>query len=325
MGYSTLNLREVHNSNCIGNCNTKDRRENTEDDLCRITCSAKDGLPVRCVGSWAYTKIFRLVSYFGIFAQGMYKKWSGLNYIEVCSGPGRCVYRDNKSEADGTALAIVNHPKFQLLKSATFIDYKKDIVDLLNQRIKSLGKDNKAHAVVGSYQDQESIQSILRTIPSGCLNLVLIDPTDCSIPFDTIRTIKEELRCADLIINIATYTDAGRNIRRVILSPDTFPNAVQKYGDFLGDSSFLYSQEMVNAAKGATSDEDLRQMFIGKYIESLKLIGYTLFAQPFNVTDDRGHKLYQLLFATGDKKGLDFWNIAKGYDAYGQTELDLGI
>lgn len=321
----SLNLREVQNSMCIGNCNTKDRKDNTEEDLCTVAQSVLDGLPIRCVGSWAYKKVFRLAMYFGIFAQGMHKKWSGLNYIEICSGPGRCIYRDSKNETDGTALAIVNHPKFQLLSSATFIDYKKEIVDLLNRRILSTGKESRAKAVVGSYQDQDSIRSILRTIPTGCLNLVLVDPTDCSIPLETIRVIKNELKVADLIINVATYTDAGRNLRRVILNPETFPNAKQKYGDFLGDHDFLRSESMLSAASGFASDEDLRQLFVDRYVESLRTIGYSQFAQPFKVTDDRGHSLYHLLFASGDKKGLEFWNIAKSYDAYGQTSLDLGI
>jgi three-Cys-motif partner protein len=322
--YPSLSLREIHNPCCLGNCNTKDRKEFTEEDICKITLSKSDNFPVRCVGSWAYTKVFRLVMYFGIFAQGMHKKWSGLNYIEICSGPGRCIYRDSKIEADGTALAIINHPKFSLLRSAVFIDYNQQIVDILNKRIQNLSANSNARAVVGSYHEQESIRSILSSLPAGCLNLVLVDPTDCSVPFETIRAIKSELHIADLIINIATYTDAGRNLRRVILSPETYVNAIQKYGEFLGDNNFLRSNPIINAASGGATDEDLRQLFIGKYIESLKSIGYSQFAQPFNVTDDHGHKLYQLLFASGDKKGLEFWNIAKKYDPHGQTELDLG-
>jgi hypothetical protein len=39
--------------------------------------SELDQLPVRCVGKWAYEKIYRLVQYFGIFANGMKNKWEG--------------------------------------------------------------------------------------------------------------------------------------------------------------------------------------------------------------------------------------------------------
>jgi hypothetical protein len=41
-------------------------------------------------------KIFHLIQYFGIFTIGMKSKWQGnINYIEICSGPGRCVNREN--------------------------------------------------------------------------------------------------------------------------------------------------------------------------------------------------------------------------------------
>ncbi len=42
----------------------------------------------------------RLAQYFGVFAGGMWKRWAGLNYIEICSGPGRCVSRETGEEVD---------------------------------------------------------------------------------------------------------------------------------------------------------------------------------------------------------------------------------
>jgi hypothetical protein len=69
-------------------------------------------IPVRCVGGWSYDKIYRLVKYFGIFASGMKNAWKGLNYVEICSGPGRCIIRDQRTEMDGTARSIITHPVF---------------------------------------------------------------------------------------------------------------------------------------------------------------------------------------------------------------------
>lgn len=47
-------------------------RDNVDGDgLCTHTASTLDDLPIRCVGQWAYEKIYRLVQYFGIFANGI--------------------------------------------------------------------------------------------------------------------------------------------------------------------------------------------------------------------------------------------------------------
>ena len=83
-----LDLREIQHPKCPGKkCAERDSVD--ADGLCTQTRSERDGLPVRCVGEWAYDKMYRLVQHFGTFAGGMSKKWVGLNYVEICSGPGR--------------------------------------------------------------------------------------------------------------------------------------------------------------------------------------------------------------------------------------------
>ena len=116
-----LDLREQPNSGCLS-CDRMTRREFLENGVCKQTVSVLDQLPVRCVGGWSYDKIYRLVKYFGIFANGMKNAWKGLNYVEICSGPGRCITRDQRTEMDGTALSIITHPVFPNLRKAFFID-----------------------------------------------------------------------------------------------------------------------------------------------------------------------------------------------------------
>jgi hypothetical protein len=123
---------------------------------------------------WAYDKIYRLVQYFGIFAGGMSNRWKGLNYVEICSGPGRCITRNDRDEMDGTALAIICHKHFSKLKKGIFIDASPRVVAILNQRIKALGKSDIAEAVVGDYSDAAGLSSILGQLPQNCLNLVLL-------------------------------------------------------------------------------------------------------------------------------------------------------
>jgi hypothetical protein len=115
-------LRSSQNSGCITKCNRDDRKLVTEDDICLLTLSVLDSGPVRCVGDWAYEKIHWLTRYFDIFSTGMRDHWEGLNYIEICSGPGRCILRESGEEVDGTALSIINSSSFAIISKGLFID-----------------------------------------------------------------------------------------------------------------------------------------------------------------------------------------------------------
>ena len=232
-----LELRERQHPKCGGK-GCQERNNVDGDGLCTHTVSALDNLPVRCVGEWAYDKIYRLVQYFGTFAGGMSKKWVGLNYVEICSGPGRCITREDRNEIDGTAMAVIRNKQFSKLKKGIFINASPRVVDILNQRIEALGASRIAEAVVGDYGDEASLCCTLHRLPHSCLNLVFIDPTECDVPFSTIKRIVAHLQNADLLINVAIGTDVNRNIASAATDP-SFVRARQKYETFLGIPGFL--------------------------------------------------------------------------------------
>lgn len=146
-----IRLNEIQNSFCKKGCNREDRQEVAENDICTNVKSVFDKLPVRCVGEWGIEKIYLLNQYFGIFSIGMKNVWKGeINYIEICSGPGRCINRKNGNEFDGTSLSIVRHKAFQFIKKAIFFDFNSLVVDTLNERFKNLGI-TKAKAYLGDY------------------------------------------------------------------------------------------------------------------------------------------------------------------------------
>ena len=318
------NLRKEVNINCLGKCTKDDRKKITEDDLCKHTVSTLDQLPVRCVGEWSYKKIYRLVQYYGIFVNGMHKRWKGdLNYLEICSGPGRCIYREIKEEVDGTSLAIVNHESFDLVRKALFVDNNPKVVKTLNQRISNLGKSNKAIARVGDYNDLKQMEALLNTLPKNCLNLTLIDPTECNIPFSTIKLIKRVLKNVDMIINIAVYTDTNRNINNAVRYPSRYGKVLEKYGNFLGDMDFLRSEEIKNIAEKKKINVLLKH-FIDHYIEQLASIGYT-YHDVSVVVQDKGRPLYRLLFLSAHPRGLDLWRKTLKWDEKGQGQLLPGV
>jgi three-Cys-motif partner protein len=275
--------------------------------------STFDGLPVRCVGEWAYEKIYRLVQYFGIFASGMSNRWKGLNYVEICSGPGRCITRNDRTEVDGTALAVIRSKQFPKLKKGIFIDASPRVVDILNQRIKALNMSHIADAVVGDYSDAPGLCRSLNRLPDSCLNLVFIDPTECDVPFTTIKHIVDHLQNADLLINVALGTDVNRNIVPAILSP-SHRSARGKYEKFLGVPGFCGQPDVIKLAE--LSDFDgLRRKFAETYHQKLR-------GEDYQYTDVRRVKhYYYLLFASRSATGMEFWRKSCAIAPDNQREL----
>lgn len=307
-------INQVINPSCIKKCNKGKRKITTFEDLCTKTVSVADNLPVRCVGQWAFEKIYYLNQYFGIFSTGMKKSWEGnINYIEICSGPGRCINRENGFEFNGTPLCIIENPARKYLKMALFFDYNEKVINTLNQRIESQNITN-AKALFGDYNNAKDIcNKIVEETGGYGLNLVFIDPTDCSVPFQLLTELSKNLKHIDFIVNLATGTDFNRNIRNAILYPE-FENVLNKYTAFLGSSDLFSDPRAVEYAKNGNHKE-LRNMFREYYQLSLKKLGF----QYFDFKQIRS--FYDLIFATSHSKGLEFWQKANETEYDGQRQL----
>lgn len=309
-----MDLRECVNENCMTGCDKEQRKTCTIDDICNITKSCYDYLPVRCVGAWAREKIFRLLQYFGIFSRGMSTKWDGLNYVEICSGPGRCILRETGEEIDGTSLAVLNNDSYKYLTNAVFVDYSETVTETLNKRIDNLGYKN-AKAFRGDYNSIESLESALKHIDTSLLTLAFIDPTDCSVPFDTIQYLTTKFPNIDIIFNFAYGTDMIRNIKYAIENPAS--NVRAKYNSFFGNLDYLSEPEVIQIKKSSVESKKLAFAFLSEYKRNLKLIGLKYSAEK-NVKN-----LYWLLYATGHKRGLDFWNKSQRIGPDDQREISF--
>lgn len=312
-----IEFNESFNKNCLRNCDRDQRKTTTNDDICLVTKSITDGLPVRCVGDWSRTKIFLLAQYFGIFSTGMKGKWDGnINYIEICSGPGRCVERSSGMEINGTSLCVLNHQAFKYLKFAFFFDSNMDVVTTLNSRIENV-KIGNAKAYIGDYNQPDKICEIILTqVNQYSLNLIFIDPTDCSLPFSMIESLKRRLPHVDFIVNVAVGTDFNRNILQILQKPDSYKEVMKKYRNFLGNNTFFEN----NRIKQLAIERDslgLRNAFREEFINSLQRIGYQYFGQK------KVKHYYDIVFASSDPKGIDFWEKATKNEYDGQRTLDL--
>jgi three-Cys-motif partner protein len=271
----------------------------TIEDMCLEAVSVSDGLGVRCVGEWSYDKVYTLLRYLDVFATSMSAKWQGqLGYIEICSGPGRCIQRDNGEEMDGTSLAIINSPAFGRLREAVFIDSSPDAIDILQERFRRLGISPVPSVYLGDYKDGDSMCALLAGHEFKGLNLIFVDPTDCSFPFTTLKALRDCIGRFDLIMNVAIGTDVARNIKRAILDDDSAVRA--KYAEFLGDDSFFRSPE-VRTLAARNEDKELRIRFVDAFRDALRAIGLVHFDAK------KVRHYYYLVFASASPLGLGFW------------------
>lgn len=312
-----INLNKETNKNTNNVCNNCDRKvdDNIVNSLCKLV-KGNDGEKIRCVGSWAYQKIYYITRYFDIFTVGMKNKWN-VNYIEICSGPGRCIYRNESNEYDGTALSILHHKAYEYINNILFFDKEVEVVEILNRRINNLKKD-KAKAFIADYNNPIAIVDIIKKYNidiTNSLNLIVIDPTDCSVPFETIKIIKDKLVKIDLIINFAYGTDLKRNIVKLVKGE--LKSAESKYISFLGSNDFINNIECKKLAEQNKIDK-LLEKYLENYKGNLKKIGL-----KFVGTSQPIKHYYTLLFASASKKGLEFWNKILKIEHSGQKMLDL--
>ena len=308
-----IDLLELNNPLCE-QCKNKETRHTDSYGICSKVKSVADEKSVRCIGDWGKSKIYYLTQYFGIFSQGMKNRFAGnLNYIEICSGPGRCICREDGNEIDGTPLAIIKHQYFVNISAAYFVDYSASVVATLNERISTIDSSGKAKAYIGDYKKTDTLDPIVKSINKNGLNLVFIDPTDCSVPFFTVKYLAENLGRVDFLINVAIYTDAARNFSNIV-NRNYDRN---KYNSFLG-CDFFFRQDIIKAVK-ENNNVEIRNKFKEAYKESLTKIGYEFFDLK------KIGNYYDLLYASKNEKGLDFWKKATKYDPYNQKELDLGL
>lgn len=304
------------NHNCNKCTNKEIRNRFIENSLCSEIVSQEDQLSLRCVGRWAREKITRLEKYFQIFTNGMKNKWNYLNYIEICSGPGICIDRNSQSEFDGTALTILKNQAYENITKCIFIDFEDKVVDTLNNRIQKLGK-KKAEAFKGDYNNPSQIIELIKrnTNQYNALNLVFIDPTDCSVPFVTISEIKKNLINVDFIINIATNTDFNRNVVNIVKEPQKYNSLKEKYQIFLNNYDF-FDEKIANLVNVGKFDK-VRKLFRNSFVVELGKIGlgHTDFKHVKNY--------YDILFATAHLRGKDFWEKAMKIEPDGQYQLNL--
>jgi three-Cys-motif partner protein len=285
-----------------------------------------DGLPARESGEWVKEKLFFVQRYIDTFEVAMRSKpWRRRIYIDLFSGPGKCIIR-------GTNEYLLGSPLLALQTQYPFTDYyfvDKDQgnIDILQQRVQSSNfPQSGIHYFVGDANEKvndvvKEIRNFDRSFISGvlpCLNLAFLDPEGLELEWSTVEALAKMNRM-DLIIH---YSQNGltRNLDRCFASSEeTF---VDK---FFGDREW---RTVYKAAKDKTETLGIHRILIDHYKSKLKDLGYVVIndseeivREPLIRNTKRNAPLYRLIFASKHSLGNKIWNEVTKKDVYGQDQL----
>jgi three-Cys-motif partner protein len=265
--------------------------------------SPNDGLPIRDSGAWIETKHRLLAYYAEMFATGMKFKWKSRVYLELFSGPGKCLIRDTGQEEPGSPLKVINHEFTKFI----FTEMSMPAAEALVSRIESFSNSNLAEIWCGDCAD--AIHKI--EIPANSLTFAFIDPTGIGhAPFSLIQTLHMKTRC-DLLINVQHGMGIKMNIHQY--KPDVDEqSALTK---FLGNDSW----------KGLPrhNAHDFFRGVLDIYKRQLDKLGFSFTGREVLISNRQGTGLYLLLYASKHPRGEKFWEEARRRVLH--PELDLGI
>ena len=264
--------------------------------------SVCDGLPIRDSGAWITTKHSLLTYYARLFATGMKYKWKSRVYLELFSGPGRCLIRKTGKEDLGSPLKVIEHEFTKFI----FTEMSVPVAEALAKRLEPF--DNAANSEIWCGDCAEAIQQIL--IPSGSLTLAFIDPTGIGhAPFSLIEALHRKTRC-DLLVNIQHGMGIKINIHQYKPDADE-QSALTK---FLGNDSWKKIPR-----------HNPREFFRGVleiYKKQLDQLGFRFVGREVLITNDQNTPLYLLLYASKHPKGKEFWD--KAMKGVLPMEFDFG-
>ena len=141
------------------------------------------------VGPWAKEKLHYIQRYCYIFNMGMKDKWSTRTYIDLFSGPGKCVIEGTGKEFDGSPLIAL-----QCKVPFTYYFFN----DINPSSIASLrNRASPFKSVKINYFNMDCnsvIDHLLPKLPSSSfsLDVCFIDPTNWQIKFDSIQRLTKD-------------------------------------------------------------------------------------------------------------------------------------
>jgi three-Cys-motif partner protein len=255
--------------------------------------SLDDSLPARESGVWAREKLDILERYAQITTKAMRRKFKGgLVFIDLMSGPGRCVEisRDGPTaEFPGSTVRALSTP--HPFDRVYAVDSNPSCVAVLQARV---ARTDRAATCICRCADSNSADVVkeVRDLTRDSLSLMFVDLLGTEVHFETIKKITHERRI-DLLITWPEM-DVVRNQQLMLTGPD-------RWDAFYGVRDWR-SISQGGPTRRATGLRDL-------YAKQLATLGYrTVFLS--SMKNQRGGRLYRPLGASKHELGLDFFRKA---------------
>jgi len=254
------------------------------------------------VGQWTADKHHFLRRYIDAFTTSMKnKKWDGLHYVDLFSGPGIVQIRDGELDWGSPLIAAQAPHKFSRLH---LCDIKTKNIEALNQRLTRYPQPQEPQVICGDAND--AVVDIVATIPKGTLTLAFLDPHGLHLTFDTLVALSN--RRADLIIFFPDHLDALRNWENVYQgNPDSNLDRVLGRNDW---------HKKMTSAPSSRWAEVLQEL----YKEKIRSLGYEYFEDE-RIAMPNGRYLYKLLFCANHPTAAQLWRRVSRQKRDGQIDL----
>jgi three-Cys-motif partner protein len=264
-------------------------------------------------GAWVAEKLDYLRRYVDLFETSMSQKWSTRAYIDLFSGPGKCVDRDTGEVYLGSPLVALTarYPFTHYF----FVDNDQGALQALRQRCNASPLAGQVHFLQGDANViVSSLVTEIQSMPS--LNLAFLDPEGLELAWSTVATLATVQRL-DLIVH---YPQTGLNRSMPAASRQQATTQVDR---FFGGGEW----RQVYEAHCRGEESFLHRHLMDHYKAKLSSLGYRETRRDDEVglepamLNEKGVPLYRLLFASKHPLGVGFWRKITRKDPHGQRNL----
>jgi len=275
--------------------------------------TASDGLPALIIKPHTRYKLHAIGRYIQQFTTALKDTFSERNYIDLLSGPGKCLVRGTNEEIFGSPLlALTTRYPFS---HYYFGDIDRNHLVALRKRSEWLATSSTKQFFEGDCN--QTVVRILQHIDAQkSANLAVIDGFGVECHWATIKALAS-CRRMDLIILFPQGMAINRNLKQWAALEESPLDL------FFGTSRWreIYEKECGQIRRCV-------RPFLDLYRQQLRTLGYRKEDSVYEYDDPlirsrggHGQKLYYLIFASRHPLGQRFWRQAIEKDAAGQRRL----
>ena len=269
--------------------------------------TASDGLAALEVAGHVREREFAIERMIDIFTTGMHKKWEQRYYVDLFAGPGRCVIKDSGEDVDGSPIIAA---KSRVGFTGHYLaDSNSYCLEALRERINGLSSKEMDNFHYFCGNADSVVHELMPKLPEGrtSLGLAVLDPWGWDFSFAALARLTKGRRL-DLVINFPTVF-IKRNWRKEL----------PQLSEFMNGNSYRKSFE--DAMTRQNPGTRPTRVLLDFYKKELQGIGYKFVRDHVGVKNSLGLPLYQLIFASRNKRGSEFWDKVTSRQESGQFRM----